>query len=130
MDAGARQGWRPIMLQTQDAQGVGVPIADAVDSRPVGQFPPLSSPSASPVQAASNGEGSLGASGSAARIVGHDPLVRSQLQAGKPHKKPRAAKIASIPWTEADDKRLALLVQRTVRLSKPPPGLTHGRQVV
>jgi hypothetical protein len=39
----------------------------------------------------------------------------SQSQAGKTHKKPKTAKIASVPWTEADDKRLAAMVQRTVR---------------
>jgi hypothetical protein len=45
----------------------------------------------------------------------NNPLVRSQSQAGKTHKKPKTAKIASVPWTEADDKRLAAMVQRTVR---------------
>ena len=40
--------------------------------------------------------------------------VRLKLQADKAHKKQIATKIASVPWTEADDKRLAMLVQRTV----------------
>ena len=47
-------------------------------------------------------------------LPGYDPAVRSQSQAGKTHKKPRMAKIPSVPWTEADDRRLAAMVQRTV----------------
>ena len=45
----------------------------------------------------------------------NNPLVRSQSQAGKTHKKPKTTKVASVPWTEADDKRLEDMVQRTVR---------------
>ena len=48
------------------------------------------------------------------RTHGLEQLVRSKSQAGKAHKKQIATKIASVPWTEADDKRLAMLVQRTV----------------